>query len=357
MSFAQEEWRLKNQWASDWMHQGIDLLGEDSAAALEQAVRCFDQAIALRRTLPLAENPFLRYGLSAGWINRGDALARLEGESSLAEAVNSYDEALVLLKSLPLEENPLYPRRLAIAWINRGTALQKRSVPGTEEAAECFRSAIGVLEHPSASALADLLPLQSGAWLNLAGALAYAGEATFEEARRAARQALALAQPAESTELALAETALKARHVICRLLIKSLADQKAISPDLHPEALEAVSEAMFLARHWKCQGHAGLDGMAQEIFRFGCRIHEKSPPRLLARFLEEWLEGEAPDSALILDPKSFATARAAIWSALGHLQSAGFPMAGTPAFESFLAEIQELKGAEERLQLRLAGEN
>jgi len=211
MSFAQDEWRVKNQLASDWMHQGIDLLNESSAASLERAVRCFDQAIALRLQLPWAENPFLRYGLSAGWINRGDALARREGGDFLSEAVQSYDEALVLLKTLPLEENPLYPRRLAIAWSNRGTALQKQSAYGVEEAAACFRSAIGVLEQPAALAIADLLSLQAGAWLNLAGVLAYAGEAISGEARLPARKALALAKAAELTERVLAETALKAR--------------------------------------------------------------------------------------------------------------------------------------------------
>ncbi|MEI9998962.1 MAG: hypothetical protein WDO13_07225 [Verrucomicrobiota bacterium] len=135
--------------ASDWMHKGIDLLKENSAATLEQAVRCFDEAIALRRTLPLEDNPLFRYGLSAGWINRGDALARLKGPS-LAEAVKSYDEALTLLETLPLEANVLYPRRLAITWINRGMALQSRSaVNDPWEAMECFREALAVLEHPS----------------------------------------------------------------------------------------------------------------------------------------------------------------------------------------------------------------
>ncbi len=77
----------KNQLASDWMHRGIDLLNENSGATLAQAVLCFDEAIALRLTLPLDENPFFRYGLSAGWINRGDALARLKNDHSLAQAV------------------------------------------------------------------------------------------------------------------------------------------------------------------------------------------------------------------------------------------------------------------------------
>ncbi len=66
---------------------------------------------------------------------------------SSPDAVKSYDEALALLESLPLEENALYPRRLAITWINRGIALQKRDNTNDPwEAAECFREAIALLE-------------------------------------------------------------------------------------------------------------------------------------------------------------------------------------------------------------------
>ena len=358
MTLAEEEWRRKNQWASDWMHQGIDLLPESSAEALERAVRCFDQAIALRRALPLAENHFLRYGLSAGWVNRGDALSRLKREGALAEAIQSYDEALVLLKSLPLEENLLYPRRLAITWINRGIALQMDPLRhGTEEAAECFRSAIGVLEHPSASALADTLSLQAGAWINLAGTLAHAGEKPSEAARSAARRALQLAQPSERTDLTLAEVALKARHLLCRLVVREIVDKRPVSPDLRQEASGAATDALLLARDWHLQGHPGFEGMAREIFRFGCRILGAGSPRLLARFLEECLKEKESHAAFPLDPETFAAAQSAIWSALGHLQSGGFPMAGTTAFESFLSDIQELKKAEEQLKLRLAPGN
>ncbi len=153
MPLVSNDARHKNQLASDWMHRGIDLLNENSASTLERALRCFDEAIALRQTLPVNENHHYRYGLSAGWINRGDALARLGGTELLAEAVKSYDEALVLLESLPLEENVLYPRRFAITWINRGMALQKQKGSGDMwEALECFREAVDVLVHPSALA-------------------------------------------------------------------------------------------------------------------------------------------------------------------------------------------------------------
>ena len=79
-----------NELASIWMHRGLNLLSTNTPASLEEAVRCFDEAIALRRTFPLAENSRHRYGLAAGWMNRGDALARLgTKEQPLAESVKS----------------------------------------------------------------------------------------------------------------------------------------------------------------------------------------------------------------------------------------------------------------------------
>jgi tetratricopeptide (TPR) repeat protein len=341
--------QAKNQLASDWMHEGIDLLGEGSAPALERAVRCFDQAIALRRTLPLEEILFLRYGLSAGWINRGDALARLE-EGRLAEAVRSYDEALALLESLPLEENVLYPRRLAIAWINRGTALRRQTAGDAGEAARSFRAALAVLDHPAASAIADARALRAGAWINLADVLADGGGGTGAEALAAARAGLALAEPAERADLSLAEVSFKARHFLGRRVVQALAERRPAAPNLLAAAIQAVEGTVRLAGHWHRKGQPGFAGLAREIFRFGCRIHQDSPPRVLAQFLEASFTEETVGAMLAGDPACAAAARAALWSSLAHLQAEGFRFVGTPAFAPFLADIQTLREAEERLR-------
>ncbi len=337
------------------MHQGMDLANENSATTLEQAIRCFDEAIALRRTLPLEENHFFRYGLSAGWINRGDALARLGGSHFLVEAIKSYDEALTLLESLPLEENTLYPRRLAITWINRGIALQQQEASGGRwEAVECFREAIEVLEHPSGGEIADGWSLLAGTWTNLAGALMGAGEEDEEGARSAAHKALALIKSSERTNVLSAEAGLKARHVLCRLAVKSILNKRPLSKVVMTEATDAVEEALALTRHWKFGGATGLAPLVREIFRFGCRIYENSLPHFLAEFLMEGLAPEAFDEAIFRDPETLDAAQAAIWGVMANLQIDGFQFVATPRFEPFLSDIQELRKVEERLhQLRL----
>ncbi len=354
MSLASTDLQHKNQLASDWMHRGIDLVNENSAATLERAVRCFDEAIALRRTLPLDDNHFFRYGLSAGWINRGDAMVRMGGEHSLAEAVKSYDEALMLLESLPLEEIELYPRRLAITWINRGIALQKQEITnGAWETVEWFREAIEVLEHPSARKIADRPSLLAGAWINLAGTLMGSVHEDIEDVRSAAHKALALVQSSERIDLVSAEVGLKVRHLLCRLAVREIANRKPLSKVVVSEATDAVDEAMALIRHWKFQGQAELTKLALETFRFGCRIYENSQPHFLAEFLTECLAPGLFGATILPDQEALDSAQAAIWSALDNLQLDGFQFVATPRFEPFLSDIQELRKVEERLkQLR-----
>ena len=78
-------------------------------------------------------------------MNRGDALTRLGSAENLAEAVRSYDQALVLLRTLDLESNPLFRKRLALAWMNRGITLQEQGTPVSLRAAlESFDEAISV---------------------------------------------------------------------------------------------------------------------------------------------------------------------------------------------------------------------
>ena len=336
------------------MHRGMDLVKENSPEELQKAIRCFDEAIALRSALPLAENPFFRYGLSAGWINRADALARLEGDDSLAEAINSYDEALLLLESLPLEENILYPRRLAIAWINRGMALQKQPAPGSAwEAAECFREAIEVLEHPSAITVAGNKLLLAGAWCNLAGALMASGKESVEDIQLAAVKALQLASTSEKADIISAEIGMKARHILCRLVTKNILDKKPVSEILIAETTDAVEDALALARHWKSQGDAQFVKLAREIFRFGCRIYENCQPHFLAEFLMEHLALETFPETMLCDEETHNNVQAVIWGRLDKLQPKGFGFISTSHLEPLLSDIQELRKVEDRLkQLR-----
>jgi tetratricopeptide (TPR) repeat protein len=353
MPFPTTEAKARNEQASEWMHRGIALLEQNSPAQLEEAVLFFDRAIALRRTLPLAENPEFRYGLAAGWMNRGDALTRLGSPDDVAKAVNSYDEALILLRNLPWLENPLYRRRLVIAWINRGLAGQKRAAPDTGEATRCFREALAVMENSSAGVIADQPLLEAGAWTNLASAGLDDPHCCIEERRQAAQKALELVRDSERSIAAAAEIGFKARHALCRALAHAEEAGETVAPLWLEDAIEAVDEAMALAREWEQQGETRFRELAGELFRFGCRIYQIHRPRFLAEFILESFDGKGVSP---LQPGVREAAQTALWQALEKWQKNGFSALATGQFEQVLAQLGELRGAEERLQQLLRAE-
>jgi len=332
------------------MHRGIDLLNGNDPAGLEKAVACFDQAIALRRTLPLAEEPRHRYGLAAGWMNRGDALARLGAKAQLVESLRSYDEALGLLRTLPLEDDPLYPRRLAIAWINRGVTRQKEeTAAATTDAIGCFREALAVLEAPSAAALVDLPLLRAGALTNLAGAWLDSDRPAVE-ARSLAQQALALIKHAEQTDVVAAEAAFKARLAVCRAIAAESRDGKLVPPELMEMTIDVVDEGLMLARHWEQRGERGFRALAQDLFRFGCRIYPAGQPHFLAEFILESLDPEKANGVLPLNQEIHESAVAALWNALKEIHQDGFQFISSPRFEPMLENLRNLRVTEERLE-------
>jgi len=344
--------------ASDWMHRGIHLLNANTPASLEEAVRCFDRAIALRGELPLADDPRHRYGLAAAWMNRGDALSRLGAKAQLAEAVRSYDEALACLGDLPLDEDPLYPRRLAIAWINRGCTQQKEeTLEAQTEAVRCFREAVAVLTDTAAAAIADLTLLWAGALTNLAGALLGAADPPLAEIRNLAHQALALIEEAERNDVTAAETGFKARHLLCRAIAAESRDGRSVPPKLMAEATDAVDEGLALARHWEQRGESGFRALAEDLFRFGCRLYQTGAPHFLAEFILESLDPEKADGVPPLNREMHEAAVAALWNALKEIQRDGFPPPATPRFEHLLDDLRNLRVTEKRLeQLRRAAQ-
>jgi tetratricopeptide (TPR) repeat protein len=324
------------------MHHGLALLSESSPASLEEAVRSFDRALALRRALPGADGPQFRYARAAGWINRGDALVRLGTRARRTEAVASYDEALALLCSLPRDDDPLYPRRLAIAWINRGFAGEKASA----DAFRCFREALAVLDDASSAGIPDRDLLRAGALLNLAGALLDLGDPPTAQARWAAHRARALVGETERSDPAAAEVGLKARHVLCRALAAESHDGKSLPPDLAAEARQAVDEGLALVRQTQRRGATGWRALGEDLFRFGCRLCAAA---VLPEFIAGNLDPERVESPLPPDPELHAAAAAALWNALEEIQRDSFRHLATPRFGQVLENLRELRVTEERV--------
>ena len=220
-----------------WMNRGHELLLRGDEVSLGSALDAYNEAVALFRRLPVAENPSWANSLGAALMNRGQLLHRLHGVTQAALALAAFDEAAALLRALPAGDNP-WPRRN-----HTGTLVNRANL---------------------------LLDLNR-----------------FESAELAARQALALALPHERLELADADLALKARRALGdalgRLLIMPGADQDGIAR----QASDVVDDALTLIRHWSTQPGVSFYLLAMRFFRFGVQLYRFHQPHFLAEFIIE----------------------------------------------------------------------
>ena len=267
------------------MKQGIRLLDAGSPA---EALPLFEQALELRKQLP-ANNPTYAFGLAACWLNRGDAISRKGDAASIADAIRSYDAGIVALHTLPLDTDPRFPRRLAIAHQNRG--LLHLSQERVDAAINDLHTAIGVLEQPHSSAIDDRQYLLAAAWLHVAKARATGadGDANLA-ARHAALRAIDLVAGVEHSTALYPEVGLRARHVICRTLIDTLARTAApggvLPHDVH-ESTDIIDEGLRVAREWERQGDARFRPLACDLVRFGARVYAIHQPQHLEEFIGE----------------------------------------------------------------------
>jgi len=333
--------------------RGLELLEESSTASLREAVQCFDNTIALRCELPLAENCWFRYGLIAGWMNRGDALTRLGSADELCEALRCYDEALSHLRELPMHESPLFIKRLAIAWLNRGFTLMKQAAPGSMTlAVESFQEASAAARNFFSANPVEATVLLAGAWMNHGNASIRLSPPDAEKASRSVKESLKLCRDTERSVAVVAEIAFKARHILCQALAHQLAQSglTAVQRDaLLTEASDIVDDGMALARDWEVRGAVQFRPLATDLFRFGCRVYQAHQPHFLTEFLLENLDPAQSDGALADNLSMHASALDALWRSLGKFQREGFKAINTPQYEQMLDSLRELRVTEERL--------
>jgi hypothetical protein len=307
-----------NAQASVWMKRGLALLDTRSPASLTEAITYFDRAIDLRRRLPLDTKPALRYGLAAGWLNRGDALTRLGGEDDLAAALAAFDEALRLLDGLPLDDDPRVRRRVAIAWHNRGLALHAQGGARSVDARQSFERAQRLLEDPRAAVIPDRALLLATAWTNLANA--WLGDESVDaiyRAKEGAERAMTIVDPsAVHTDLAAAEVAIKARHVLCQaialLLAETPVDDEATRRHVDA-ATDAVDDGLAIARQWEQQGVDRFRALAYDLVRFGARVYRLYQPQFLSEFVLENLDPAQSSGAYVGSHEMRAAALESLW--------------------------------------------
>jgi len=286
----------RHELANVWTRRGIALLSANDTAALPEALKCFETAIVLRRDLPLEENAWFRWGLTAGWMNRGDVLTRLGGEAGLLEAVRCYDVAISHLEKLPPQVEMNVLGRLTLAWMNRAVSLRaQKTAESLQEALHSLNRAKSALQTGSTEKLAvDAMTLAT-LEVNRVGVLLEMTPPQALAALDAAREALQFCQPLETQDELAAELGLKARHAFCHavaLLLEAPPVDPTQADDWIMRATDGVEEAMTLSAVWEGRGTAFFPQLRHELFRYGCRMYLAYQPQFMAEFLLDVLDPE-----------------------------------------------------------------
>jgi hypothetical protein len=349
-----------NDLASSRMESGIALLNRGTPEDLNQAIRFFDEAIELRRGLPLEENPGFRYSLAAGWINRGDAFARLGGGANLVEAVNSYSAAIDLLKEPPAGDDGSFLGRLAIAWTNRGVALEhQEGEPALAEAILSYRKVIELLTGGQSVLAPRLQPILAAALVNLGNAsLRAPGRASAMQACDAEEKALTLLAANESNSPPEGEAALRARYILCHaitILLGETSDDPSSQLDLVGKMTDAIESGLSLARSWEKAGVTRFRPLATQFFQLGAWAYERYQPHFLAQFLLDHLDPEAAASDLSPDADWLTIAEESLSRSRRALSNLDFASLMTPEGIRRMEILKEVRAAEERIRIISGG--
>ncbi|MFC7338328.1 hypothetical protein ACFQY0_14135 [Haloferula chungangensis] len=316
----------RNEEANFLTRRGIERAAAGQSGALED----FEEAIRIRLTLPLEDDPIFPWGLSAGWINRGDVLAR---DGRFSEAVTSYDEGIAVLGRL--EESRAVKCRLAVAWGNRGLALE--AMGQSDEARQSFGR--GVVDEPEDDAQ------------RLHSAVARVHLSRVVEDRKLAiseaEQALDLVRELESQDVLAAETGLKARHQLCGRLCEEL-EAGVREGDWIARVTDRVEEALVLERFWERRGVKSLRSVAADLFRLGLRVYRVCQPHFLAEFVLDAMDPERSPGAPWEDLSFQGAAAVALRTAIDDGAERGVWNAAERG-ERELAIIGTLRAADQRL--------
>ncbi len=335
--------------AAQLLRDGQSLEAQVSPDALTAAVRCYEQAIAALRTLPLADTR-VRHELAVAAMNRGNACQRQNTPAARPEALRSYDEAIAFFRTLPLDEHPDFRNSLGAAWMNRGHALYLQAEPAAmTEAVRSQREAVSILSTLPLEAHRSYRINLAAAWMNQANALLALQE--NEPAADAARESGRIAAPAEAEDPVVADIGLKARRALCEAIGRLLAPTHGFVRNteiLADEASDVVDDGLALARRWQSRGVPHFRALAARLFHFGAQLYRVHLPDFLAEFLLEHIDPEQSEGAMT-DEAFYLIAQESLGLARQDLEARRTVFLDTPETAQLLQRFRDVRAAEQRV--------
>jgi len=280
--------------AKTCMQQGIDLLSTEKDGAAQEALVCFDKALAAGRQLPWETNEKFRWLVTACWMNRGELLSHVEEASALTESVRSFDEAITCLEGLPYATTEQYHGTLVMAWLSRSHAL--RSMANPDSLKDALLSLGRAEEVRKKGPAAADMGLRASIMINRAALQLEFSPPNALEALQEADALIELVLPDEDKQPVAAELGLKGRHLFCRA-VDTLLQAGTVDPEQAEEwvmrTTDRIEEALQLTGRWREQNQTPAFEMLQiEFFRFGCHLYLVSQPHFLAEFVLDVVDPE-----------------------------------------------------------------
>lgn len=254
------------------MLAGIEHLQKNDFAC---ALHHFDQAIALRESIPWRTHVESAWLLAAAWINRSDALRKT---GQLTDAIASLDRAVEAMEYVPLAENPAFSERLILAWINRATVCGESGQ--TERATAGFSKAEDLLATCGPDSRKGLC-LSAMLHGNRAHFLLGCGETirAWHESQIAVDFLKNL--PLEPDIL---EAAVIARGIQCKVMAALLDEPGGteLTGDWIASSTDAAEEALTLARMAQL-----TSPWVADLVRYGAKIYRVCQPHFLGEYLHD----------------------------------------------------------------------
>ena len=341
---GEENSLLRDDLASAWTNLAIAFFNLDDAAHLPEILACLDRAAALRAPLLATGIAGYQYNLSGVWLNRGDALKRHGGPARVAEALEAYEQSLRVGQGMERAGLPEFTRRVALTHLNLATTrLGLPGREGAELALPAFASAAGTLAVLGEGRTPADHAMASTAWVGHAEAAERLGR--WDEARESARRALALVRGLEDEHRRAAFAGLRARWILCSLAERGMAnDPRAEAEEAASSATDAAEDGLRVAARWDERG--AFQPFILEFFRFGTKSYGWRQPHFLAEFIAEFLPLAKPYSAA----EARRRAAQAVAYTLERIANRGAEAVRPGEAEKTLATFRELR----ELQVKLA---
>lgn len=346
---------VRNLLAAAWMRRAIVLLVFGSEQSLQESIRCYDEAIRLRRDLLVTRHPALVHAHASALMGRGDAFARLGGEYNLRQALVSYDEGVALFRSLPVRESPGLMARMIAMHGARAAAYEALRTPETLASAMREHEEIATWIRGTPAEKHPEFRLHLGASLaNRANLALLAGTPVFDPAlaRALGSEAIGAVAGLERESPVAAEVAIKARRTICRAVtaqIEALGAGVAAPREFLNAMTDAADEALALARHWEAKGVKEFRPIAIELFGLGATLYVRHQTHFFSEYVLDNLDPEQSADAFRDCPEMLGLATSFVGDALRHFERDRVVTTETQGIERQIETLRALRHASERL--------